>query len=617
MLLAVSACAKQGDGKEVASGPVSAQFALCVRGGTVTKADASVIQELQETPAFSGLSGMHIFPFASTGDIEAADAPLKHNFPTLAIDSNGLVEASLAHLFGEEVMLTFPRNTASLLVYGKAAPGGDPSNPVAYKHLNGSLIEQGFTQDAATASALSLLPEAMLPGGGTPAAASGIAAVLSSIMLGDSFSLTAHFGGDKTQTVSMAWDEHIADDNLRECYEDITAAGALLPGSGASVSAMLTTLYRSLQHEIINSEPYEIEKDGVIYADVTKDDNTPLTYGDLFRGVRDVVLARFSALQDDHLLQISAEEPYTVSFYQPAMMAYPEQLGLPSGAAVVRWTPSGYVVPLENGLDGIAPISAYCYPPPLYYYANSTIRTSDDAAGVKAAYVAGNTWDDILDAYTDGTVVVSHTHAVALEHPLQFAVGMLKATVKAGSAKLQDNDGKDYTLVDASGTNFPLTGVIIGRQYPVGFDFTPQYVSDAVSKQYYLYDDRMPSGIYLHVPEGNEALIPFRTLALETPPGKETYFCLEFRNDSGNSFYGAEGRIHPGHKFYLVGKLDFPTDAFDKVFIQDYVTTVICEVTTLKNAHNAVPDMGIPQLTLGVETRVDWEMSTPATLMFE
>ena len=106
---------------------------------------------------------------------------------------------------------------------------------------------------------------------------------------------------------------------------------------------------------------------------------------------------------------------------------------------------------------------------------------------------------------------------------------------------------------------------------------------------------------------------------------------MEFRNDSGASFHGAEGRILPGHKFYLVGKLGFtdsngnrlkdrngnPLPDGSKVFARDCYTEAACLIKTFKNAHSAVPDMGIPQLSLGVETEINWVLTDPTTVMLE
>ena len=580
------------------------RLALHLGGTPYTKADLDAVTEMRDAPLFRGMTSVRMVPFSKAGTIVSEDTTLWYAMNLPSIGSDGLISNNNAHLYSG---LQVPFRTASVLVYGKA-PKAANGTDIASLHKDGSLLETGLAGDLTRASSIGFNPHTMLPSGaGTPQAASQIAQALSSIVFGDTFTITAHYGDNKSMTISTPWDHNIGDDNLRDCYDNMTLDGALVPGSGANVSAMLTSLYRALKgYDVIAPWVYEVEKDGTVY-EATKDNGAPLTYADIYRGVRDMVLDRIRACE-----ALSISDSDEVSFKDRTVASYPENLGLPSGAAVVRWTPSGYVVPLENGLDGIAPISSYCYPPALYYYANTTLRTSF-TEDVASQYTEDNSWAEILSSYTSGSVVTPNTRAVALTEPLEFAVGMLSATVKASDTMLQDNDGMDYTMVGVGGTGLPLTGVIIGRQYPLNFDFTPKYVTDIDTPQYYLFDDGI-SGIYLDTQASPE----FRTLCMQTPENKEVYFALEFRNDTGQSFRGAEGRILPGHKFYLVGKLGFASDAaFDKVFMKDRVTTVNCLIKTLRNAHCAVPDMGIPQLSLGVETEVSWKMSSPTTVMLE
>lgn len=614
VLVTVPACEKQGGASDVVLEQVPVQMGMCVGGGSAaTKGDATVVKELQESPGFSGLSSIVFLPYSS----EDASKTLENSIPrfSLAVDA---LPTNHARLFTEK-LFTVPRKTDAFLVYGKVRKSGDQSNMVEFKHKNGSLVEQGLDVDVPQPASIGFSPEAMLTSSETPSHATHIAQALTAVVTGTPFSISVTYGST-TETLYFQWNGEIGDANLRECYENITAGGALIPGSGTNVEAMLTNLYKSLYtYTSINSNPYEIEKNGTIYTVRKKSDNSVLTYGDIYNGVKGVVLDRITnaVLPSDgesKFFTVSGTdtgEP-KVAFNDASLKNYPELYGLPSGAAAVRWTPSGYVVPIEKGLDGIAPISAYCYPPSMYYYADSGILTSNEEIGPEE-YNAGD-WSTILAKYQDGDVVSSTTCAVALEDPLRFAVALLECKIKASADKLDDNDGEPYTLVDVSGTNFPLTGVIVGRQYPQKYDFTPDFHEN--DKQYYLYDNQIPGGIYLTQTAWS---VPFRTLSLQTPEGKDTYFCLEFRNDSNKSFYGAEGRILPGHKFYLVGKLDAPGEgeARKEIFTKGYKTTVKCIISSLKEAHSAVPDMGIPLLNLGVDTVVDWNLSTPTTLIFE
>lgn len=619
------------------------KLALSLGSEDDTKASVDVITEMKPSPEFRGLSSVLVVPFASSSAVEEGDKTLSHIISLPSITSTGLISGNNAHHYTGGG-LNLPLKTASALVYGKAPRENGQS--VEMLHKWGSLTEVGFEQRGARdsyvayARDLGFKPHTMLvQDSGSPAEATQIAAALTSIVNGnDVFQLRVYYDFDvngipsKDKIVSMAWDGSIGDDNLRDCFEEVTLAGALMPGSGENVEALLTNLYRSIyNYNILNSTPYEVEENGEIYQDAKWWDDhlqtyKALTYGVLYNGVKEMVLGRFANLlpnpdlDREGVILISDGENPLVQFKSSALSRYPEQYGLPSGSAVVRWTPNGYVVPLENGLDGIAPISYYCYPPSLYYFCNTTLRTSNDETEVAPFYSPSYTWDQIKEAYRDGNSVSSSTQAVLLEEKLQYAVSMLSATVHAASEYLQDNDGREDTRVHAIGENLPLTGVIIGRQYPLHFDFTPKFVSDTDTRQFFLYDNQVPSGIYLHYPAQNETLQEFRTLVLETPRrteqwNTEVYFALEFLNNT-DSFVGAEGRILHGHKFYLVGKLDFPENTqFDQVFMKDHITTAPCVIRTLKNAHNAVPDLGIPQLTLGVELASSWVMSDAVNLI--
>ena len=110
----------------------------------------------------------------------------------------------------------------------------------------------------------------------------------------------------------------------------------------------------------------------------------------------------------------------------------------------------------------------------------------------------------------------------------------------------------------------------------------------------------------------------FRTLVFPVPAGLDVYFFLELRNDSNTAFTGAEGIILPGSKFYLAGKMDKSDNPdLPSVFMQDYYTTLYCTVNSLENAHVSVPEMGEPQLTIGVQTSLNWIMSASAYVVLE
>ena len=260
-------------------------------------------------------------------------------------------------------------------------------------------------------------------------------------------------------------------------------------------------------------------------------------------------------------------------------------------------------------LDGVAPLSSFCFPPCLWYFANTTLSTSSsdrDDIYTSSRYH----WSDLLSEYRSGKVVYSDTQAVALDDPLQYSCGVLIATVRASAERLE-TAGLSGQTVDAGGTNFPVTGVIIGGQRSMRFDFTPQRGGTD-----YFLNDKCISGVYLRNAADKESAPSFKTLVSQTLDGEEIYFCLELRNDSGAAFSGADGIILPGSKFYLVGNIPLPEDdSYARIFQKDHATTLNCLITSLAEARNAIPDLEHPNLSMGLQVSVNWIQSTSSYIV--
>lgn len=589
----------------------SIRLSLSVGSNDQTKMDAGTFTELSEiNPVFSGLTDMKMVAFDKAGVVTASDNAL--NLPINVPAFNALNYPAVSAQFYPSGIDTFlPIGTASVLLYGRA-PGDD-------KRTYGSLIPRGFdTQNTtAPASSYKFAPDVMYPGDVIPSEASDIARVVNSIMVGNSISIPARYQRGTewvNKSVVVNWNESLEDVNLSKAYTDITNEGAIIPGSGPMVESMLSSLYSFFKgYESSNPDGYEITENGEHYQ-LYKENGDSLFYKDVYNALKYEVLNRFTlntayASQfltvDDQELTVRFKPEYSY------LSTYPESMGLPTGCAILRWTPTGFVVPQISGVEGMAPMNRYCFPTGLYYYVNTTIKTSQDK-NIGQSYSTSTSWDDVLDDYTLGSSITSNTTSVALIKPLQFAVGMLSATVKSDRDWLQDNDGLPETTVSAVGENLPVTGIILGGQYAQNFDFTP--VEDA--DEYFAYDNQTP-GVYMT----KNPSAPIRTLSLPTPEGKDIYFTLEFLNNSGRTFIGADGRVLPGRKFYMVGKIELPTDPqkrkFEQVFVQDHVTNLNCTIYSLAGAYNAVPNLGIPQLVIGVQTQVNWEMSSPTTVIFE
>ncbi len=283
---------------------------------------------------------------------------------------------------------------------------------------------------------------------------------------------------------------------------------------------------------------------------------------------------------------------------------YPASIGLPDGAAALRWTGEKFSVRTQTTtIDNINAINRYAYPAELWYYVNSAIYTSSDEVD-KNNYV-GKTWEQVLNTYYKGShSVISSTKAVAVEESLQYGVGRLKMTLSEIASTL--NDSKGQVLTDCDMGKFPLTGVIIGGQHTVGFDFKPKEPQSDVDARF-IYDKEV----------GTTGTV--NTLVLQSYDNEKVPVVLEFTNKSGYQFTGKDGIIYPGTKFYLIGQLDPADKGADnyagRVFTQDYTTKVGMKVTSLANAYSCMPDLLAPRLEIGVEVTTSWIQSTTTTVM--
>jgi len=287
---------------------------------------------------------------------------------------------------------------------------------------------------------------------------------------------------------------------------------------------------------------------------------------------------------------------------------YPGSLRLPDGAAALRWIGSSFSVRTQTTtLDNINGINRYTYPAELWYYANSPIRTSDEKIG-KSAYQTAATWNALLANYNgdNNTYITVNTQSVAVKDPLQYGVSLLEMTLKKIQANpLNDANGDEVTYTDENG--FKLTGVIIGGQHTVGFDFKPKEPQSDVDARF-IYDTQVGN----HVAN---AAITVNTLVLQSYDGEKVPVILEFENLTTHQFAGKDGMIYPHTKFYLVAQLD-PAGkgegaCADRVFTQDYTTKVAMTITSLANAYSCMPDLLSPRLEIGIQVQTKWIQSTP------
>ena len=221
-------------------------------------------------------------------------------------------------------------------------------------------------------------------------------------------------------------------------------------------------------------------------------------------------------------------------------------------------------------------------------------------------------------------MISSDTKSVAVADPLQYAVAQLQVKVKvaddADETNLKYNGTATIPYTD-NGTNhyFRLTGVIIGGQRTVGYNFKPLTNSDMDVK--FVYDSQVPENFVLK----KNSTDVFNTLVLQSYDGEDVNVILEFEYTGNTAFKCLNGWVYPNTRFYLVGEVKLSTgipsagvaaedvdDVTRRVFTQDRITAIQMTVSSLEKAYNVLPSILSKNLEIGVLTTPQWIAATPA-----
>ena len=332
------------------------------------------------------------------------------------------------------------------------------------------------------------------------------------------------------------------------------------------------------------------------------------------KSVLNMTPALSSSVKNDVMDEIGDETNINTKLF--INTPYPASIGLPDGAAAVRWNETEKkfdAVTSFNFGTNLVDHTQFVYPPELYYYIDSPIKTATSSLENKYSNVA---WSSVLAQYTsDNATVSSSTRSVAVKKALDYAVGCLEVYVKAEGTNLSDNADETENLnVDISTHDFTLTGIILGGQYKQDYQFTPiQAQTPSNTDEKFIYDKEVPSSIVL----STEYLTttPVYTLAFQSKDKTPVNIVLEFMN-YGDAFTGEDGLVHQNTKFYLVGQLSIvsneqsnQSDFHSRVFTKDYKTTINLNIQSLRHAYNVVPDLN----TAAYSIKVDNVAVTPWT----
>lgn len=324
---------------------------------------------------------------------------------------------------------------------------------------------------------------------------------------------------------------------------------------------------------------------------------------------------------------------------------FPTAQNLPEGTQVLSYTVGGegfkYVTanPVIGGANNIS-TENIIYPLPIVYFDNTPARATDSDISSWAT-TAGN-WN--LDAQWTGwgEEVLETTQSIALKNNINYGVAVLKTTVKCNGTTLEDNKKayyaeEDNQTITIPADGYPITGILIGGQpQSVGWEMV-----DATEEErsFVVYDRETNSAKASN--SGSDAIYTLVFDNWNSNNQESVNVAIELQNES-DAFYGQDGIVEKGQKFYLIGKLDpngatnsgtfaWPTysDAYgsatagqlpksyqgcypvksgsNRVFIQDYTTTANFTIRNLKNAYVTIPDLRATKLQIGISVDLQWE----------
>lgn len=333
---------------------------------------------------------------------------------------------------------------------------------------------------------------------------------------------------------------------------------------------------------------------------------------------------------------IPAERKLTKEIYDKCVAAlgaiesinFPGKFNLPDGVASLNWKTGeskfAYNAP-ENVTIGTGNSINYqkiCYPAELSYFVNTTTMVSDKDMSNLNDFPAYNDWTNPNGANWEGksfseNAVANTTKTVGLKAPVQYSVAMLKSTVRCNAATLEDNakeagsfDENQQISVPTDG--FKVTGILIGGQpASVDWKYDPASTESFANT---IYDKEMNGS--MAAKNETSASNANYTLVFDNKKSdaqSPVYVTLELENNSDKAFYGKDGIILKGAKFYLVGQLNpnktglTNPNSVNRVFMQDYVTTANFNIKELKSAYNCIPDLRTSGINVGLAVDLSWK----------
>ena len=620
------------DGKSVKT-----QFAINIATPSNGKTRMSDVNTQNNNGNFLGMNNIRLLTFKEADNISVtssttprtSDIQLDQVIKLQELVNSAISEAQSSKIYTD---VYIPVGTSQFLFYG-TGPIGASTNEDRFS--KGTLTTPTLASGQTLADIEYSLVTTLSENTGYATTAKEFADYLNGIV---NSSFTNNSNNEKSTWASLGGDDKWQ--TLKTAYENFIYVGSK-GARGGSANAILFTLKQLYEicDDLNSSSSSDEDVKGLAGAIKDKITNTSGTI-------------KVKATAEPNSTGYKMEYDGIADTYS----TFPATYGLPEGAAQLTFNNTTdkfeYVTNANVGNAGTTgtnvafDVNKVTYPAALTYFVHTPARatTKEIATTGNGTDVWPNTvanwdgvWNESTGNFKDWTKTVnSNSRSVALQYNINYGVACLATTVKcADKAYLEDNSAEmnqessnqQITIPD---DGFRVTGILIGGQsQTVGWDFLNPNSNE---QNYVVYDNDL-SGVLAkrNTESSKNYTLVFDNYVSNTTDGKQpaVNIALELVNDK-EEFFGIDGRIAPGQKFYLVAKLDpndiqtggtasgtitwpdtnmsnFPAREVNRVFIQDYTTTANFTINSLKNAYVTIPDLRASKLQLGLSVDLQWK----------
>ena len=322
---------------------------------------------------------------------------------------------------------------------------------------------------------------------------------------------------------------------------------------------------------------------------------------------------------------------------------FPCYNGLPEGSALLSFENNSFKYDADPQIGGTNKVNSYklTYPLPIVYFDNTPAKCIDKELETSEWKTTTSDWDYSTN-WTTGwyNSVKATSRSIALQNNINYGVACLETKFACEGTTLEDNrknvvTGSQNQTITIPSEGFQVTGILIGGQ-PENVNW--QFINAETNRDYVVYDKELSdikAGRNGASSAANYTLV-FDNWTSASTGQEPVNVAIELVNTAAD-FYGVDGIVAYGQKFYLIGRLDPTSAATDikwptyndtqgentlptsyqgrypvkfntkRVFVQDYTTKANFTINSLKNAYVTIPDLRATKLQLGLSVDLKWQ----------